>query len=669
MTAINWETILPPWLPETLPLGIFVADTELVVRCWCRSMEQYSGLPATDVVGHSLLEAFPDLSERGVDTFLKRALAGESVALIHPEYHYLLPFSLHPPRPEFDYMQQQAYLSPLVFEGEVIGVLASISDHTDLTFQQQQCEQTIRRQEETIALLDTIITKAPIGFAFLDRELRYRGINERLAALNGFSVSEHIGRSIWEIAPALAEQHAPRFEQVFATGEPLTEVELVGATQALPDQSRIWRASYYPVRTTDNRIVGAGVLITEITEQRRSEQSVQFLVGLSAALARSLDTQGTLTTLARELVPFLAEWAVVRLHWSEAEAPLSAVAHADPMREAVVRELAVRFSASQAEATAAAPAAPEDGGPTEAQLRAALGQISAITLPLMQGEQIIGTLALGRSAAFPPYSNTDLSVAKEVAERASMALHQARLFAEAQQSRALAEEALRMRDTFFSLAAHELRTPLTTLLGRAQLLQKWVVRSEASDERSLRAVGIVVEQAQRLNQMITALLDISRIQSGRFSIVPAQVNLSALVRRVIDEWQLASGAHQLSFEEPDGTLHVLGDEVRLEQVLQSLFSNAVKYSPGGSTIRITLSREPEQAALAVYDEGIGIPEAARGQLFRRFYRAENAEQLGISGLGIGLFVANEIVELHGGRIDVESAEGQGSTFTIRLPLA
>jgi signal transduction histidine kinase len=169
--------------------------------------------------------------------------------------------------------------------------------------------------------------------------------------------------------------------------------------------------------------------------------------------------------------------------------------------------------------------------------------------------------------------------------------------------------------------------------------------------------------------MISALLDVSRIQSGRFSIVPTPLQLNGLVRRVVEEWQIASSTHQIGLVEPDEMLFVHGDEVRLEQVLHSLLNNAVKYSPNGGPITISLERQNSEACIAVRDEGVGIPEAARGQLFRRFYRADNAERLGVSGLGIGLFVASEIVELHGGEIDVTSTEGRGSTFTLRLPLA
>jgi signal transduction histidine kinase len=238
-----------------------------------------------------------------------------------------------------------------------------------------------------------------------------------------------------------------------------------------------------------------------------------------------------------------------------------------------------------------------------------------------------------------------------------------------ERSRATAEEALRLRDAFLSIAAHELRTPLTTLLGRAQLLQKWLEREESAPERDVRSIRIVVKQAQRLNEMITGLLDVSRIQGGRFTIAPRPLNLLALVRRVVDEWRLAAAQHTLLLEAAQEPLTVQGDELRLEQVLQSLLDNAIKYSPGGGEVRVEVGRSRGKARVRVSDHGIGIPAATQGELFHNLCRAENADAEGLSGLGIGLYVANQILELHSGRIAVESVEGEGSAFTVELPLA
>lgn len=168
--------------------------------------------------------------------------------------------------------------------------------------------------------------------------------------------------------------------------------------------------------------------------------------------------------------------------------------------------------------------------------------------------------------------------------------------------------------------------------------------------------------------MIASLLDVSRISMGKLSIERAPVDLGALVRRVIAETQPTAELHRLVSRLPEDRLVIIGDELRLEQVIQNLISNAVKYSPHGGPVTVQLEQRDWYAWVSVTDQGIGIPRASLARLFQRFYRAENADQRRISGMGIGLYVVKEIVDLHGGTVGVTSTEGEGSTFTVCLPL-
>ena len=136
----------------------------------------------------------------------------------------------------------------------------------------------------------------------------------------------------------------------------------------------------------------------------------------------------------------------------------------------------------------------------------------------------------------------------------------------------------------------------------------------------------------------------------------------------MDEVQPGLTKHSIDWNAPSEALFVEGDELRLEQVVQNLLQNALKYSPLGGAVTLQVLRQGDMACLTVADQGIGIPEAALSQLFQRFYRADNADAQYISGMGIGLYVVKEIVELHGGTVAVESTEGSGSTFTVCLPL-
>ncbi len=239
---------------------------------------------------------------------------------------------------------------------------------------------------------------------------------------------------------------------------------------------------------------------------------------------------------------------------------------------------------------------------------------------------------------------------------------------ELQLARRKAEEALALRNQFLSLASHELRTPLTTVLGYIELLQRRVRKDNTLNERDQRTLQLIADQTQRLNKMITSLLDISRIETGQLSIEPAPIDVCALVKRVVDDVQATLGERHIEMLCPIRPCVIQGDELRLEQVFQNLVQNAVKYSPRNAPIGVVVRQHAGQVRVAVQDRGIGIPQTALPSLFERFYRADNVDSARISGLGIGLFVVKQIVELHGGEVMVESVEGEGSTFTVSLPL-
>ncbi|MBV9787564.1 MAG: HAMP domain-containing histidine kinase, partial [Chloroflexi bacterium] len=254
------------------------------------------------------------------------------------------------------------------------------------------------------------------------------------------------------------------------------------------------------------------------------------------------------------------------------------------------------------------------------------------------------------------------------ARQCAQAFERSRLYAAEQQARSAAQEAVHLRDAFLSIASHELKTPVTALLGYVDLLQRRAVQNGAQ-ERDLRSIRIIHDQAWRLTNLIGSLLDISRIETGQLRLDPAPLDLRALVEQIIGEMEPVFERYTFRYDLPIEALIVDGDAVRLEQVLHNLFQNATRYSPAGGTVTIRLWREDQIVRLSVTDQGIGIPESALPHIFQRFFRAHTGDTHRISGLGIGLYVVKEIVELHGGVVEVASVEGVGSTFTVSLPLA
>ncbi|NJO85248.1 MAG: hypothetical protein HC828_22565 [Blastochloris sp.] len=179
---------------------------------------------------------------------------------------------------------------------------------------------------------------------------------------------------------------------------------------------------------------------------------------------------------------------------------------------------------------------------------------------------------------------------------------------------------------------------------------------------------MLADQARRLNRMVSALLDLSRLESGQLRIDRAHVELGTLVHQIAEEARTTIENHTIECKLPDEPLLVMADALRLEQVLQQLIGNAVKFSPSGGLIQIEVQRRQIDACISIIDQGIGIPLVALPHLFDRYYRAPNIDPQRLSGMGLGLYVVKEIVELHGGTIEVASQEGQGSVFTVCLPL-
>jgi signal transduction histidine kinase len=236
-----------------------------------------------------------------------------------------------------------------------------------------------------------------------------------------------------------------------------------------------------------------------------------------------------------------------------------------------------------------------------------------------------------------------------------------------QAARAEAEMAVQLREQFIAIASHELKTPLTALMGFGQLFQTRALRSGTLSERDIQSLDRILVQADRLHRMINALLDVSRIEQGRLGLERQLLDLCALARHTVAEIQTMNSQQHFDMQIPDAPLWLAGDPLRLEQVLYNLLGNAVKYSPHGGAITLSITEQDDTVLIAIRDQGMGIPADDLPHLFERFYRASNVSVDNISGVGIGLYVVKEIVSLHGGTVTIQSEEGHGSTFTICLP--
>lgn len=223
-----------------------------------------------------------------------------------------------------------------------------------------------------------------------------------------------------------------------------------------------------------------------------------------------------------------------------------------------------------------------------------------------------------------------------------------------------------LKDTFISVVSHELKTPVAIIKGYAETLR----RPEARRDPALmeEMLGAIADESDRLARLVDDLLDASRLQAGGLPFQEVEdVDLRTLARRVVERYSRQSDRHRLVLDFPEEFPVVKGNPKRLDQVLDNLVSNAIKYSPQGGEVRIAGEATPAEVTLSVKDSGVGIPFEEQERIFDRFYRVQNPETRAASGTGLGLYLTRAIVQAHGGRIWVESTLGQGATFYVALP--
>jgi PAS domain S-box-containing protein len=260
------------------------------------------------------------------------------------------------------------------------------------------------------------------------------------------------------------------------------------------------------------------------------------------------------------------------------------------------------------------------------------------------------------------------TVARDITERKGAEAERERLLDSAQAARAEAERANHLKDEFLATLSHELRTPLTSIVGWAEMLGN----SRLDPVTSSRAVEVIRRNARMQVQMIDDLLDVSRIVTGKLRLSVQPVDLGTVIIAVVDGLRPAAEAKEIRFQlqldSPAG--QVSGDPDRLQQVAWNLISNAIKFTPKGGRVLVRLERVESHVEVAVSDTGRGIAPDFLPHVFERFRQADATTTRVYGGLGLGLAIVRQLVELHGGTVRVESAgEGQGSTFTVSLPLA
>lgn len=498
----------------------------------------------------------------------------------------------------------------------------------DITTQHE----TMEKLRQTVSLLQATLASTADGILVVDRQGRVAAHNQRFLTL-------------WHVPASLAATGDEAALLSFVADQledPENFIDRVRELYASPDRDAFDRIRFKDGRVferysmqqrVNDEVVGRVWSFRDVTERERLLRRATFLADATRLLA-SLDVNNALGAVAQLAVPYLGERCAIDLIHGGSPERLLVAGGADD--EPHLPELHPTALAGHSMIYAA-------------------GSRSHMAVPMMCRNAVVGVLTF----VAPPvrqYTKEDLELLDTLGRRASLSIDNARLYEGAR-------EALASRDEFLAIAAHEIRGPLTSIHLAAQSLRRGMLSSAMVQT----ALDVIQREDRRLARFVEELLDVGRIRTGRLHFELAEVDLGTVVRDVVSRFspELSQAGSTVTVT-TDGNLVGRWDRFRLEQVVTNLLANAVKYG-NGKPVDVSAARSGERVSIRVVDRGIGIEPSMLSRIFDPYQRAVAARHYG--GLGLGLHISKTIVEGLGGTIAVESRPGEGSGFTVDLPVS
>ena len=535
---------------------------------------------------------------------------------------------------------------------------------------------------DTSALLKAIVDSSDDAIISKDLQGTITSWNPAAERMFGYAATETIGRSIRIIIPADRQDEETAVLDRIKRGETISHYETIRCRKdgtCLPISLTV-----SPVRI-DGTVVGASKIARDITDWKQSQAAADreqrrtaFLVQMAEALSKSLDYAKTLANLATLAVPTIGDWCAVDMMQDDGEIARLAVAHVDPEKAELAREVRRRYDNPNApysvtqvirtgtpaiisEITDDMIVAAARGDTERIRLFRLLGLTSYMCVPLVAGGRSLGALTLATAESGRRYTADDLKFSEDIASRAALAVDNAR-------SHEQLHQANRLKDDFLATLSHELRTPLNAILGYARMISGGLI----AEDKLLRAVQTIERNATTLTQMVEDVLDVSRIVSGKMRLNVQPVDLPLVLHEAVETIRPAADAKRIRINaviDPQVS-PISGDPDRLQQIVWNLLSNAVKFTPKEGQIQLRLERVNSSVEIIVSDTGTGIAPEFLPHLFERFRQADADTARQRTGLGLGLAIVRNLTELHGGSVYASSSgAGTGATFRVRLPVS
>lgn len=602
------------------------------------------------------------------------------------------------------------YLNSL---GQADGLVMTFVNIDDI----KQVQLALEQQTEE---LEDLYATAPVGMALVDEEYRFLRINAAMAEINGLSIEEHLGKTVRQVLPSVADLVEPILQRILDTNQPVVNLEVKGTTPSKPNVMRDWIASYFPVHKFQGpRRVCA--IVVEVTEMKAAQialhqqiQQEQLLKQITELIRQSLDASeifaATVNSVGQSfqadrcllhtynanehstVLPIVAEYVAEGVTAvGEAEVPLVNNPH---LQALLCSDQAIATPDVRSDRLLA----------PQVHLCEQFGIKSMLAVRTSYQGKANGVISLHHCPAaaevYRYWSVDEIYMLESVAQQVGIAIAHADLLNQAQrrqdelaqQNLALAiateeaEAANRTKSGFLATMSHELRTPLTAVLGLSETLLEEVFG--ALNDQQKQAIRTVESSGEHLLNLINDILDLSKIESGNLELTLSRISPRYLCEAsVLLIEQIAKQKNiDIQIHIPASMPHLWVDERRLCQVLLNLLSNAVKFTPEGGQVNLavdmvpvgtplktqqseTIIAERSTVLMTVSDTGIGISAENQQKLFRPFTQIDNELNRQYEGTGLGLSLSQHIVRLHDGWIYVESEINRGSSFTLVLPYA